>query len=223
MEIIIVIVIIAVIMMLIGGLGPTGLVYETNYAALEASKWNCDKIVWTQPATVENGEFRGRLELACEVEGIGAGGIAALEDYLSDRVVAKAAKFYGASYGVSEGSMTGASYDVAVHGEQDGDSIDLRGTSRIVSDGAVELRHSFSADRQEAQKASRWLRGVGSTLYVTATLRPNWYRVVLAHEATIAKPALVSSSRFRSMVAEKLEAKVNEQAKSLLTSVANHL
>jgi hypothetical protein len=92
-----------------------------------------------------------------------------------------------------------------------------------VTDDVLELKHTFAADPKEAQKAHRFLRGVGSELHVSSLLRPNWYRVVVAHEAVIAKPALVSSARFRSMVTEKLEAKMKEEAKDVLTSVANNL
>lgn len=223
MEIIIIIIVIMVIMALIGGLGPTGLVYETNLTALETSQYTCDRIVWTTAPTVTNGQFRGRLSLACEVVGIGHGGIAALEEYLAERVVMKAAKFYGATYSVQEGSLRGATYDVAVRGEANGESIELRGTTQLLTDGAIELRHTFSTDPSEAQKANRWLRGVRSELHVSSTLRPNWYRVVISHEAAIAKPALLSANRFQTMVTEQLEAKMAEEAKNVLTSIANNL
>jgi len=223
MEIIIIIIIIAVIMMVLGGLGPTGLVYETNYKALNESQFTCDRIVWTSGPAVEDGKFHGTISQACEVSAVGNGGIPALEEYLADRVLQKAAKVYATNYTTRADGMEGVSYDVAVRGEADGDSIELRGTTQLVSDGAIELLHTFKANPKDAQKANRWLRGVASSMHVSSSLRPNWYRVVLSHEAIIAKPALVSSSRFRSMVAEKLEKKVAEEAKNVLTSVANQL
>ena len=147
----------------------------------------------------------------------------ALDEYLAERVVTKAAKFYGASYSVQDGALRGAAFDVAVRGEAEGESIELRGTTRLLTDDAIELRHTFSADPSEAQKAHRWLRGVESDLHVTSTLRPNWYRVVISHDAVIAKPMLISAARFRALVVEKLETKMREEANNVLTSVANNL
>jgi hypothetical protein len=154
----------------------------------------CADPVWLEAAAVRNNVFTGKIQVACVLETNGSGDIGTLEARLAAlNTNSDGSVVYGAVQPVAYGGgLEGQVREVAFNTAK----AQIKGRAELVSDGYTELRRSFHSSGRDAQVASQWLREISQEIEVVASLARGKYRVVITTGASVAKPGLVSTSRF---------------------------
>jgi hypothetical protein len=181
----------------------------------------CADPAWLEAAAVRNNTFSGKIQVVCELETDGNGDIATLEARLAalnttyDGQVA-----YGAAAPVAYGGgMDGHVREVAFQTAK----AKIKGKAELVCDGETELRRSFLSNGRDAQQASSYLKEISQQVEVVAALSRGHYRVTITTGAQVAKPFLVSSSRFLETLRNDLRNRAVNDAPKLVEGLSHSL
>ena len=180
----------------------------------------CYEPNWQTPATVKGNVFTGKIQVVCELETAGNGDVATLEARLAALNTADGAIAYGAAQPVAYGGgMDGHVRDVAFNTAKG----NIKGRATLVCDGETELRRSFLSTGKDAQATNSYLREISQEVEVVASLANGKYRVVITTGASVAKPFLVSASRFLDVLKKDLRNRAVTDAPKLVEGLSSSL
>jgi hypothetical protein len=198
-----------------------GLFNPTAKSAREVAyvtDFDCGQVEWVVPPSVSGGSFNGTASVRCLFEGKGGGGVSALRAQLVSQLP-KDAEMKGGAMGSLAG-MPAVSYVTSL---KLGEGVVANGITQIATDGRYELRDVFKSSSIDATGNGRYLKSVYAEMYVTQRDAFGTYEIEVTQAIEVKKPALVSSSDFKSKLQEQAEASLVDRAVSAVQEMAGHL
>lgn len=211
-------IIIAILNAIAGIFNPMG--FDDVTYATNATEWQCAQPEWPSAPEIKSGYFVGTVEVRCQFEARGAGGLPALRRHMLEKLQEKADQIHSGPDVENYEGLPSVSYDVSFRGDSEGSSFTARGREHLATNGFTRLRHVFETDTLPANGLGRYLKRMRTEVEVNATERDRWFELVLQKAYVVKKPAFLSATRFRAKLTKESETELGANAGRVINDIA---